>query len=259
MASSIADSSAESSLTTARPRAATTSSGVPSPSSTPSMTWRASRSFSVPGGHQLGHPRHVGRRDRQVGYLDARVVRAPGQLAEPPLAGVGRRGAGRDGRLHGVERARVPQRLELQLRQRPRLDQPRPARRRQLGQRRRDRLDPVRAPARPAPGRARGSSGSPAPLPSTGPDVVTPVSSWKCRVSWITRPPESSTSACRATSERTARSTERSEFTFLVSVRVPQHVRPARARSTCSRRSAASPPPSARRRRRACGARRAAR
>ena len=56
--------------------------------------------------------------------------------------------------------------------------------------------------------------------------MVTPLSSWKCRVSWITRPPESSTSACRATSERTARSTERSEFTFFVSVRVPSTSEP---------------------------------
>ena len=53
------------------------------------------------------------------------------------------------------------------------------------------------------------------------------MSSWKCRVSWITRSPESSTSAWRATSERTARSTERSEFTFLVSVRVPSTSGPA--------------------------------
>ena len=52
--------------------------------------------------------------------------------------------------------------------------------------------------------------------------MVTPESSWKCRVSWMMRPPESSTNACRSISERTARSTERSELTFLVSVRVPQ-------------------------------------
>ncbi len=55
------------------------------------------------------------------------------------------------------------------------------------------------------------------------------MSSWKCRVSWITRRPSSSTSAWRATSERTARSTERSEFTFLVSVRVPHSSDPMSA------------------------------
>src|SRR5262245_10278967 len=48
IASSIADPSAASSDTTTRPRAATTSSGDPSPASTPSMTHRASLSLTVP-------------------------------------------------------------------------------------------------------------------------------------------------------------------------------------------------------------------
>ena len=48
-----------------------------------------------------------------------------------------------------------------------------------------------------------------------------PSDSWKWRVSWITEAPESSTAACREISERTARSTERKELTFFVSVRVP--------------------------------------
>ena len=39
----------------------TTSSGVPSPASTPSMTCRASRSLSAPGVDQRGYPGHVGR------------------------------------------------------------------------------------------------------------------------------------------------------------------------------------------------------
>ena len=43
----------------------------------------------------------------------------------------------------------------------------------------------------------------------------------------MTRPPPSSTSAWRSISERTARSTERSELTFFVSVRVP-HSSPGR-------------------------------
>ena len=53
-----------------------------------------------------------------------------------------------------------------------------------------------------------------------------PVFSWKCRVSWTTRAPASSSAACRSISNRTARSTERSEFTFLVSVRVPHSAAP---------------------------------
>ena len=53
------------------------------------------------------------------------------------------------------------------------------------------------------------------------PAVVEPSSSWKCRVSWTIVPPEESTAACRWISNRAARSTERSELTFLVSERVP--------------------------------------
>jgi hypothetical protein len=53
------------------------------------------------------------------------------------------------------------------------------------------------------------------------PERVSPVSSWKWRVSCTIEPPASSTDACRMISDRTARSTERSELTFLVSVRVP--------------------------------------
>ncbi|OLB66033.1 MAG: hypothetical protein AUI10_04175 [Actinobacteria bacterium 13_2_20CM_2_72_6] len=59
------------------------------------------------------------------------------------------------------------------------------------------------------------------------PGLVSPVSSWKCRVSCTIRPPPASTTACRAISDRTARSTLRSELTFLVSVRVP-HGSPGR-------------------------------
>ena len=50
-------------------------------------------------------PGHVGRGDRQLGELDALLVGAPGQLAEPPLAGRRVRGAGRDGLLDQAERA----------------------------------------------------------------------------------------------------------------------------------------------------------
>ena len=52
------------------------------------------------------------------------------------------------------------------------------------------------------------------------------MSSWKCLVSWMTRPPASNTAACRSISKCTARSTERSELTFLVSVRVPHWLAP---------------------------------
>ncbi len=53
------------------------------------------------------------------------------------------------------------------------------------------------------------------------PAVVEPSSSWKCRVSCTIVPPEDSTAAWRWISKRAARSTERSEFTFFVSERVP--------------------------------------
>ena len=48
-----------------------------------------------------------------------------------------------------------------------------------------------------------------------------PSPSWKCRVSCLIVPPASRTAAWRWISYVTARSTERSELTFLVSVRVP--------------------------------------
>src|SRR3712207_9024243 len=50
-----------------------------------------------------------------------------------------------------------------------------------------------------------------------------PVSSCQCRVSCTTRPPASSSAAWRDTSWRTARSTDRSELTFLVSERSEEH------------------------------------
>ncbi|CAM5675269.1 hypothetical protein STENM36S_03274 [Streptomyces tendae] len=52
------------------------------------------------------------------------------------------------------------------------------------------------------------------------------MSSWKWRVSWMIVPPPFSTAACRWISKRAARSTERSELTFLVSLRVPNFSRP---------------------------------
>ncbi len=48
----------------------------------------------------------------------------------------------------------------------------------------------------------------------------------KCRVACRIDPPEVSTAACRCISKRTARSTLRSELTFLVSVRVPNSSAP---------------------------------
>ncbi len=47
------------------------------------------------------------------------------------------------------------------------------------------------------------------------------MSSWKWRVSWMIVPPDESTAAWRWISKRAARSTERSELTFFVSLRVP--------------------------------------
>jgi hypothetical protein len=58
------------------------------------------------------------------------------------------------------------------------------------------------------------------------PGEVVPLPSSKCRVSCTTFSPASSTPACRHISKRTARSTERSELTFLVSVRVPNSLDP---------------------------------
>ena len=70
------------------------------------------------------------------------------------------------------------------------------------------------------------------------PERVRPVSSWKCRVSCFTFPPSSRISAWRTISPRTARSTERSEFTFFVSLRVPKVVAPiARSETLASQRS----------------------
>ena len=54
------------------------------------------------------------------------------------------------------------------------------------------------------------------------PEVVVPSSSWKWRVSWTMVPPSVSTVAWRWISNRAARSTLRSELTFLVSERVPK-------------------------------------
>ena len=56
--------------------------------------------------------------------------------------------------------------------------------------------------------------------------MVEPSSSWKCRVSCTIVPPAESTAACRWISNRAARSTLRSELTFLVSLRVPNFSRP---------------------------------
>ena len=87
---------------------------------------------------------------------------------------------------------------------------------------------PTPRAARSARGPAPGSSGSPRRSPCGGRRGWSPVDSSKCRVSWTTFSPASSTPACRVISYRTARSTERSEFTFLVSERVPSSAGAAR-------------------------------
>ena len=214
------------------------------------MTCRASPSLSVPEATRRGHRGHLGRGDRQVGQVGAGLVGPPGQLAEPPLAGVGRRRAGGHGLGHQIERAR-----RCAARPCP------------------GRTGPIRAAA--GHRRAAGSSGSAARIcstqsrgrgdrhqvrlgevavvlrlflaPARGRDAARPPGS----AGSPGRPgsPASSTAACRSISYRTARSTERSELTFLVSVRVPHRPSPA-GPATCSRRSAASLPPSGRRTRR---------
>lgn len=62
--------------------------------------------------------------------------------------------------------------------------------------------------------------------------MVERVSSCQCRVSCTIVPPESRTAAWRWISKRTARSTARSEFTFLVSERVPNVALPLGMRDT---------------------------
>ena len=109
----------------------------------------------------------------------------------------------------------------------PRLLQPPAVHPGQLGQGRPQLVHPGRVGRERRRGRARGSTGSRSPSPCCGPDVVSPVSSWKCRVSWVIRPPAFEHAAWRMISDRTARSTLRSELTFFVSVRVP-HASPGR-------------------------------
>ena len=62
--------------------------------------------------------------------------------------------------------------------------------------------------------------------------MVKPPASFHMRVSCLTRPPPARTAPCRRISWRSAASTERSELTFFVSVRVPSSVEPLGMRET---------------------------
>ena len=227
-----AAASAPSSLTTARPRAATTSSGralagqhavddLPGQPafSAPESTSSATRATwaGVIGSSASSTPRSLACRASSPSHqLRASAGAAPAATVSATRSSAPALRSGH------VEVGQVPLGL-----------QPGPPGRGQLRQRRRGSAPPTPRAGRPAPGPARGSTGSPGPLPCCGPAVVMPVSSWKCRVSWTTRPPGVEHRRLPSISKRTARSTERSEFTFLVSVRVPQFREPAWAAARC--------------------------
>ena len=137
-----------------------------------------------------------------------------------------------------------------QRRRRP----PRPARsrrsRRQDRQLGPDPVDPLRGRGRAARGRARGSTGSRRPPPSSAscgcgrrprPSGGSP---------GATRSPASSRSTWRRASYSMARPSDRSELRFLISQRVPNGSSGRRGAPTRWRRRASSPPPSSRRSRR---------
>ena len=222
--------------------------GSPSPASTPSSTCRASLSLSVPSStSRCSSATCAGVTPARPGRLPASLARRASSPSHHLRASAGVAPAATVAATSSSAPA-LSDRLISVVRHAPLLRQPGRRARGSSGRAGRELLDPRRVRARSAPGRARGSTGSRSPPPCCRPGGCSPVSSWKCRVSWMIRPPASSTAACRRISERTARSTERSELTFFVSVRVPHSA--ARAGSArCSRRSAASPAPSGRRRR----------
>ena len=92
-------SRALSSLTTARPRAATTSSGAPSPASTPSSDLAGQLVVERAGGHQLGDPGDLGRGDGAA--RPARRRSALARRRSSPSHHLRASAGGRTGR-HGV-------------------------------------------------------------------------------------------------------------------------------------------------------------
>ena len=95
------------------------------------------------GQHQVRDPGHLIGRNREGGQHGAGLVRAAGQLAQPPLPGVGRGRARGYGTGYQVERVRVAQRGHIGVGQVPLGLEPFPPRRGQLGQRPPDLLHPL--------------------------------------------------------------------------------------------------------------------
>ena len=158
-ASSIAAMSAPSSETTARPRASTTSCGVPSPSDD-ALEHLAGE--LVGEGARVDQPLQRGdvcRRD-EIGRLAALRVRDAGDLARPPLARRGGRRPGLDRRGDLGEQAAVGDVLELEVAEAPLGLQTPATFCGRLGERRAQLLRSAPRTAPPAAGRAPGSSGS---------------------------------------------------------------------------------------------------
>ncbi len=259
MASSTAAVSAESSETTARPRPATTSSGVALPGEHPVddlagqlVRQRARRSTSA-----ITRATCAGVIGSSAS-VDARVVGLLGQLAHPPRAG-GSAGAPAStvsttrSSASALTRSRMllvgdaPLGLDA-ARAAPTAAPAAPPRSSSTHS----------APARSAPGRARGSSGSPRRSPSRGPARWCRLSSSKCRVSWMIVPPAASTR--RVPADLVAdRPLDRAQRVDVLGLGAGAELRRAlRASARRSRRSASSPGPCARRRRRALDDSRAA-
>ena len=126
--------SAPSSETTARPRASTTSCGVPSPGDDALEHLARELVVERAGVDEPLQRRDVGGRD-EIGGLASVRVRDAGDLARPPLARGGGRRAGGDGRLDLGEQPAVGDVLELEVGEAPVGLQPAAACGRRLGKR----------------------------------------------------------------------------------------------------------------------------
>ena len=121
----------------------TTSSGVPSPASTPSNTCRASLSLTRPASISAWMPATCSGVIVEGVEVDILLVGAPGQLAEPPLAGGLRGGAGVDGVGDQVERTGADGVAHVEVAEAPVVLQASAPDRRRLGQRGPQLLDPL--------------------------------------------------------------------------------------------------------------------
>src|SRR5699024_5229050 len=165
------------------------------------------QSGDLPGGDDLG------------GVLLGLVGQA-GDLTGPPFACRRRLRSGGDGVLDGFEEAGVDDVAHLEVGELPLAEKTAALLRRQLGQRGPQLFDPLAGRLQRHEIRLR----EVAVVVGVGlrtPRGGLPDSSWKCLVSWTIFSPASSRVAWRAISKRTARSIERKELTFFVSVRVP--------------------------------------